>query len=136
MAEPSPCRRVGSFVDPKTGGKPVKAIYKREEVFKGKRAETAGGRRDGGAPARPQLPRTGRWIEPPGGGRYLLLYRSRAGTSDAALSDPRTKFRLMEVIWFGIAFLIGVVLWMPFIIDARLDVKLARVGLLPDRVGR
>ena len=42
----------------------------------------------------------------------------------------------MEVIWFGIAFLIGVVLWMPFTIDARLDVKLARVGLLPDRVGR
>ena len=75
-------------------------------------------------------------MEPPGGGRYLLRYRSRAGTSHAALSDPRTGFRLMEVIWFGIGFLIGVVLWMPFIIDARLDVKLARVGLLPDRVGR
>jgi len=30
-----------SFVDPKTGRKPVKAIYKREEIFKGKYAETA-----------------------------------------------------------------------------------------------
>ena len=33
--------RLGSFVDPKTGNKPVKAIYKREEVFKGKFAEQA-----------------------------------------------------------------------------------------------
>jgi predicted AlkP superfamily phosphohydrolase/phosphomutase len=32
---------LGSFVDPKTGRKPVKAIYKREEIFKGKYAETA-----------------------------------------------------------------------------------------------
>jgi predicted AlkP superfamily phosphohydrolase/phosphomutase len=32
---------VGSFVDPKTGRKPVKAIYKREEVFKGKHADLA-----------------------------------------------------------------------------------------------
>jgi len=31
----------GSFVDPKTGRKPVKAIYKREEVFKGRHADTA-----------------------------------------------------------------------------------------------
>ena len=33
--------RLASFVDPKTGKKPVKAIYKREDVFKGKRADTA-----------------------------------------------------------------------------------------------
>jgi predicted AlkP superfamily phosphohydrolase/phosphomutase len=33
--------RLGSFVDPKTGKKPVKEIYKREEVFKGKFADTA-----------------------------------------------------------------------------------------------
>jgi predicted AlkP superfamily phosphohydrolase/phosphomutase len=33
--------RLGSFVDPKTGKKPVKAIYKREEIFKGKYAESA-----------------------------------------------------------------------------------------------
>ena len=33
--------RLGSFVDPKTGKKPVKAIYKREDVFKGKHADTA-----------------------------------------------------------------------------------------------
>jgi len=33
--------RLSSFVDPKTGRKPVKAIYRREEIFKGKHAETA-----------------------------------------------------------------------------------------------
>ncbi|HYG72956.1 MAG TPA: alkaline phosphatase family protein, partial [Actinomycetota bacterium] len=33
--------RLASFVDTKTGKKPVKAIYKREEVFKGKYADTA-----------------------------------------------------------------------------------------------
>ena len=33
--------RLGSFVDPKTGRKPVKAIYKREDVFKGKFADQA-----------------------------------------------------------------------------------------------
>ncbi len=33
--------RLGSFVDPKTGKKPVKEIYKREEIFKGKFADTA-----------------------------------------------------------------------------------------------
>jgi predicted AlkP superfamily phosphohydrolase/phosphomutase len=33
--------RLGSFVDPKTGRKPVKAIHKREEVFDGMYAETA-----------------------------------------------------------------------------------------------
>jgi predicted AlkP superfamily phosphohydrolase/phosphomutase len=33
--------RLASFVDPKTGRKPVKAIYKREEIFKGKHADTA-----------------------------------------------------------------------------------------------
>jgi predicted AlkP superfamily phosphohydrolase/phosphomutase len=33
--------RLASFVDPKTGRKPVKAIYRREEIFKGKYAETA-----------------------------------------------------------------------------------------------
>ncbi len=33
--------RLASFVDPKNGRKPVKAIYKREEVFKGKHADTA-----------------------------------------------------------------------------------------------
>jgi predicted AlkP superfamily phosphohydrolase/phosphomutase len=32
---------LGSFVDPKTGRRPVKAIYKREEVFKGRYADTA-----------------------------------------------------------------------------------------------
>jgi predicted AlkP superfamily phosphohydrolase/phosphomutase len=32
---------LGSFVDPKTGRKPVKAIFKREEIFKGKYADTA-----------------------------------------------------------------------------------------------
>jgi predicted AlkP superfamily phosphohydrolase/phosphomutase len=33
--------RLASFVDPKTGRKPVKAIFKREEIFKGKHADTA-----------------------------------------------------------------------------------------------
>src|SRR5438093_6909813 len=33
--------RLGSFVDSKTGTKPVKEIYKREEVFKGRFADTA-----------------------------------------------------------------------------------------------
>jgi predicted AlkP superfamily phosphohydrolase/phosphomutase len=33
--------RLGGFVDPKTGTKPVKAIYKREEIFKGEYASTA-----------------------------------------------------------------------------------------------
>jgi predicted AlkP superfamily phosphohydrolase/phosphomutase len=33
--------RLGSYTDPKTGVKPVKEIYKREEVFKGKFADTA-----------------------------------------------------------------------------------------------
>jgi predicted AlkP superfamily phosphohydrolase/phosphomutase len=32
---------LSSFVDPKTGRKPVKAIFKREDVFKGKHADTA-----------------------------------------------------------------------------------------------
>jgi predicted AlkP superfamily phosphohydrolase/phosphomutase len=35
MDQPAP------FVDPATGKKPVKAIFKREEVFKGKHADTA-----------------------------------------------------------------------------------------------
>jgi predicted AlkP superfamily phosphohydrolase/phosphomutase len=33
--------RLGTYIDPKTGKKPVKEIYKREEVFKGKFADTA-----------------------------------------------------------------------------------------------
>ncbi|MGE5226462.1 MAG: alkaline phosphatase family protein [Planctomycetaceae bacterium] len=33
--------RLGNYVDPKTGKKPVKEIHKREEVFKGRYAETA-----------------------------------------------------------------------------------------------
>jgi predicted AlkP superfamily phosphohydrolase/phosphomutase len=33
--------RLASFTDPKTGVKPVKAIYKREEIFKGKHADSA-----------------------------------------------------------------------------------------------
>ncbi len=33
--------RLGSFVDPKTGVKPIRAIYKREEIFKGKYADDA-----------------------------------------------------------------------------------------------
>ena len=33
--------RLASFVDPKTGKKPVKAIFKREEIFKGKYADNA-----------------------------------------------------------------------------------------------
>ncbi len=33
--------RLSAFVDPKTGRKPVKAIYRREEIFKGKHADTA-----------------------------------------------------------------------------------------------
>jgi predicted AlkP superfamily phosphohydrolase/phosphomutase len=32
---------LSSFVDPETGKKPVKAIFRREEVFKGKHADTA-----------------------------------------------------------------------------------------------
>jgi predicted AlkP superfamily phosphohydrolase/phosphomutase len=33
--------RLAGFTDPKTGKKPVKAIYKREEIFKGKHADKA-----------------------------------------------------------------------------------------------
>jgi predicted AlkP superfamily phosphohydrolase/phosphomutase len=33
--------RLAGFTDPKTGNKPVKAIYKREEIFKGKHADKA-----------------------------------------------------------------------------------------------
>jgi predicted AlkP superfamily phosphohydrolase/phosphomutase len=33
--------RLGTFVDPKTGKKPVKEIYKREEIFKGRYADSA-----------------------------------------------------------------------------------------------
>ena len=33
--------RLGSFVDPKTGKKPIKAIHKREEIFKGEFADRA-----------------------------------------------------------------------------------------------
>src|SRR5919106_6662258 len=33
--------RLGSFVDPKTGAKPIKAIHKREELFKGEFADRA-----------------------------------------------------------------------------------------------
>jgi predicted AlkP superfamily phosphohydrolase/phosphomutase len=33
--------RLAGFTDPKTGKKPVKAIYKREEIFKGKHADSA-----------------------------------------------------------------------------------------------
>lgn len=33
--------RLASFVDPKTGRSPVKAIHRREDVFRGRRAETA-----------------------------------------------------------------------------------------------
>ena len=33
--------RLASFVDPKTGKKPIKEIAKREEVFKGKFADEA-----------------------------------------------------------------------------------------------
>ncbi len=49
MVDPADFERVryqvmdalSSFVDPKTGRKPVKAIYRREEIFKGKHAERA-----------------------------------------------------------------------------------------------
>jgi len=30
----------------------------------------------------------------------------------------------MEVIWSGVGFLIGLTLWMPFILEARVDTKL------------
>jgi predicted AlkP superfamily phosphohydrolase/phosphomutase len=33
--------RLAGFIDPKTGRRPVKAIYRREEIFKGRHAETA-----------------------------------------------------------------------------------------------
>jgi hypothetical protein len=33
----------------------------------------------------------------------------------------------MEPIWPAIGFLFGITLWMPFIIGARTDVKLARL---------
>jgi len=33
----------------------------------------------------------------------------------------------MEVIWAGIGFLIGLALWTPFIIDARIDTRLIRL---------
>jgi predicted AlkP superfamily phosphohydrolase/phosphomutase len=33
--------RLASFVDPKTGRKPVKAIHRKEEIFRGKHADTA-----------------------------------------------------------------------------------------------
>jgi predicted AlkP superfamily phosphohydrolase/phosphomutase len=33
--------RLGNFVDPKTGKKPVKEIYKREQIFKGRYTDTA-----------------------------------------------------------------------------------------------
>jgi predicted AlkP superfamily phosphohydrolase/phosphomutase len=33
--------RLASFVDPETGRKPVKAIFKREEIFKGRHADAA-----------------------------------------------------------------------------------------------
>ena len=33
----------------------------------------------------------------------------------------------MEYIWPAIGFLFGITLWMPFIIGARTDVKLARL---------
>ena len=33
--------RLGSFVDPKTGKKPIKAIDKREQIFKGESADRA-----------------------------------------------------------------------------------------------
>jgi len=33
--------RLGSFVDPKTGKEPIKAIHKREEIFKGEFADRA-----------------------------------------------------------------------------------------------
>jgi len=42
----------------------------------------------------------------------------------------------MEVIWFGTGFLVGMALWMPFIIDARLDAKLARLGTSLGRLDR
>ena len=38
---------LSSFVDPKTGRKPVKAIYRREEIFKGKHADTGARHPDG-----------------------------------------------------------------------------------------
>jgi hypothetical protein len=33
----------------------------------------------------------------------------------------------MEIIWLGIGFLVGMALWMPFLIDARLGARLARI---------
>jgi hypothetical protein len=33
----------------------------------------------------------------------------------------------MEIIWLGIGFLVGMAMWTPFLIDARLGARLARI---------
>jgi hypothetical protein len=33
----------------------------------------------------------------------------------------------MEVVWAGVGFLIGLALWIPFVIDARIDTKLIKL---------
>ena len=35
----------------------------------------------------------------------------------------------MEMVWLGVGFLIGMSLWLPFIIDARLDARLAQLAV-------
>ena len=46
----------------------------------------------------------------------------------------------MEVTWLGIGFLVGMTLWMPFIVGARMDAKFAHIEALIDarivRIGR
>jgi hypothetical protein len=35
----------------------------------------------------------------------------------------------MEIVWSGIGFLIGMSLWLPFIVGARVEAKLVRLEL-------
>lgn len=43
------------------------------------------------------------------------------------VSDPTASVRVMEVVWAGVGFLIGLALWIPFVIDARIDTKLIKL---------
>jgi hypothetical protein len=47
------------------------------------------------------------------------------------VSDLAATVTIMEVMWSGLGFLIGMSVWMPFIIDARMDAKLTA---LEDRI--
>ena len=73
--------RLGSFVDPKTGKKPVKEIYKREEIFKGRVRGQRARHPDGARRGLLAVAREGRLSRTPTGSAATTASRARSWPS-------------------------------------------------------